>query len=590
MGSFIENKRLFGRAAAMAAALVITSCGGSSSGSGDPTEPATTGIVGVTITDAPSDRFEQILATITRIELLGDGEPAIIFEGSEQIDFQQLTSFSELFATAEINTGTYSGISLTLADLILVDLNADGSVAESIQVELPGNGEIEIDPNQELNVVADTPLLVEVDFDTATSFKDNGGTVNFRPALFIRVINAGAEGRLTRIFGRIGQVLDAANFELCQTEFLSDTDSADDFTSEQCVAVSTSSATGFFLPTGEPTDSGSISTGQFATVIGFISGALNDVEPSGSETSGSFDLKAVVTELGDADDFHRLKGSAQTFVGPGREFDLLIDPAQGFGEATAVKAQLQIGSRIYSRAGAPLGDSEIRNGVRGLFDGVVTLVNGGSGLLRLALAVIDTNPRGEDILLGTILTPAMDNQLMLATATGDQCVDVPADAGIVVVTPVGDRLVSTLTRLEELQTDWPVDVYGESNIRGCFIADAIIVDQTATPPPANQPPVADAGSNQAVDTGTGVMLDGTGSSDPDGDPLSYSWTLETPAGSAAVLSAADTAMPSLLTDVDGDYVATLVVNDGALDSAPATVTVTASSTARHARDAQWCRQ
>jgi cytochrome c2/cytochrome c553 len=96
----------------------------------------------------------------------------------------------------------------------------------------------------------------------------------------------------------------------------------------------------------------------------------------------------------------------------------------------------------------------------------------------------------------------------------------------------------------------------------------------------NQPPVADAGTDQDVDTGSEVTLNGSDSSDPDDGPLplSYSWVLDTvPADSTATLANANTASPTFTADMDGTYTATLVVNDGADDSAPDSVTVTASA-------------
>ena len=83
-----------------------------------------------------------------------------------------------------------------------------------------------------------------------------------------------------------------------------------------------------------------------------------------------------------------------------------------------------------------------------------------------------------------------------------------------------------------------------------------------------------------MDNGTDVTLDGSGISDPDDGPLplSYSWVLDTvPAGSTASLANANTASPTFTADMDGTYTATLVVNDGADDSAPDSVTVTASA-------------
>ena len=58
----------------------------------------------------------------------------------------------------------------------------------------------------------------------------------------------------------------------------------------------------------------------------------------------------------------------------------------------------------------------------------------------------------------------------------------------------------------------------------------------------NQAPDADAGSDQSVASGAPVNLDGTGSSDPDGDPLTYSWTQT--GGPPVTLSGSGTATPS----------------------------------------------
>jgi len=74
-----------------------------------------------------------------------------------------------------------------------------------------------------------------------------------------------------------------------------------------------------------------------------------------------------------------------------------------------------------------------------------------------------------------------------------------------------------------------------------------------------------------------VTLDGSGSSDPDNDAITYSWSLAVPVGSTAVLSGADTVAPTFTPDIDGDYVATLIVNDGQLDSDPDSVTLTATT-------------
>jgi Ca2+-binding RTX toxin-like protein len=92
----------------------------------------------------------------------------------------------------------------------------------------------------------------------------------------------------------------------------------------------------------------------------------------------------------------------------------------------------------------------------------------------------------------------------------------------------------------------------------------------------NTAPVADAGTDQAVLVGDSVQLDGSGSSDANGDALAYIWSFTSvPTGSAAALSDTGSVMPAFRVDLAGSYVVQLVVNDGATDSLPATVTINA---------------
>ncbi len=82
----------------------------------------------------------------------------------------------------------------------------------------------------------------------------------------------------------------------------------------------------------------------------------------------------------------------------------------------------------------------------------------------------------------------------------------------------------------------------------------------------NSQPIANAGPDRIAMFGIPVTLDGTRSSDRDGDDLAYAWTaLWAPPGSAALLMNADQPQAVLFPDVAGQYVLQLVVRDLAED-------------------------
>lgn len=110
---------------------------------------------------------------------------------------------------------------------------------------------------------------------------------------------------------------------------------------------------------------------------------------------------------------------------------------------------------------------------------------------------------------------------------------------------------------------------------GATDTDTVAVTVTASDD--NQSPNADAGNNQSVEGGTTVQLDGSNSSDPDGDTLSFQWTQT--AGTSVGLTGANTDSPSFTApDTDETLTFQLTVSDGngGSDTDSVNVTVTQS--------------
>ncbi|MCB0318885.1 MAG: PKD domain-containing protein, partial [Bdellovibrionales bacterium] len=102
------------------------------------------------------------------------------------------------------------------------------------------------------------------------------------------------------------------------------------------------------------------------------------------------------------------------------------------------------------------------------------------------------------------------------------------------------------------------------------VADEIIISSE------NMAPTADAGLDIIVNVDDIAVLDGSGSFDPDGDTITYQWTLTSaPSGSTSSLINSTSQIASIVPDEEGQYVISLVVSDAYSSSVADTMTVTA---------------
>jgi chitinase len=114
----------------------------------------------------------------------------------------------------------------------------------------------------------------------------------------------------------------------------------------------------------------------------------------------------------------------------------------------------------------------------------------------------------------------------------------------------------------------------ETNLQSNVIEGSFIV----TIDNSNTAPVADAGIDRSAAINTEANLDGSNSSDADGDPLTYMWSIVSkPDGSTTTLTDASAVDPLFIPDKAGTYVFSLIVNDGHENSEADTITIIVNS-------------
>ncbi len=486
-------RNLYFAAPALLGALLLGGCGGGGGGDAvDGGTKASTATVGVLVTDAPVGRWDEALATITSVKLIGGPGQVTLFEGEETLDLLRLGDFSELFAVSDaVPAGSYSKIRLQLADLVLNDRDESGAIVTSVKPQLVGNGKIDLNPRGSFRLAPGDVIVIELDFDMEKSLKiteTGNGKLIVRPVVFVDIRTESLpDARLTRIHGEIVDIDAAAQaFRLCQTKFASEWDDDDDDDGDddrhddsdrRCVTVDADVNTGIFADNGEPQDFGGLAVGEQVTAIGRLRPLDDDDgDDDTDEDNHHFALDAYVIEEGPLGTFRRVRGLVASDFDMGTSrFGLDVAPGQGLETEGPLPVQLYEHSRVFNRAGDELGFGAILTGRAALADGV--LVVGADDVLRSPLVILGETEAPEDATLEGEIVSVDEGakSLLVNDGTLDRCVDA-ATADIFLVDD-DDGFSSSRGELDDLEPGQAVAIFGAEGIDGCLDATTILAEE-----------------------------------------------------------------------------------------------------------------
>ena len=501
--------------ALLTVAGLLTACGGGGGSASSPSSPASpspspppgggtttgTGTVGVTIADAPTDRYSSIEIDVTRVELVPDDDGddrAVLFDDpdGETIDLLALdTTARVLVEGREVPSGDYDGIVLFVEEIRLHP--ADGSPV--ILARVPGNGRVFLNPRDDFDLDDDEYLLVQLDIDADKSFKittaGNSGQVIFRPVVFVDLYDDedrdDARGRFGFLSGSYGPGGDAleGTFELCGILPLrrdddddDDDDDAGNADPERCLLVQTSEDTLFVDVDGQVIASG-------------IDGlqTVNDVVVGGRlvPAEGGPVFRAALVDEGARRSFRSFEGDVEGTV---RDGVLFVDPDDdglfdddGFDDDSPVPVSLLDGTLIFSKDGRRLTREALVDDVEVRVFGLATDSDDSDelpfdGFVASAVAVddddddddredFDDDDREGDILSfdGSRLEVERDDD------EGTFCAVVGDTTDIKVFLDDDDGAFQTESSTDDLVPGYEVEVFGPLDGE-CYDAQLILVE------------------------------------------------------------------------------------------------------------------
>lgn len=391
--------------ASLCLTLIVVSCGGGGAGGGS--SAAGFGAVGIALTDKPAELadVEQILITITAVELfrVDDGRKVTLYDGRPRGPFDLLELENEsrpLAFRRDVEAGTYCKIRLTLSDMVLVFNNGE----PDFRPRLPGNNKLDLNPRDCFHVAPGSTVYLQLDMDARSihiTQAGSGMSYNFRPVVFIDVIGDRFPAKLVRLEDGIIRDIDTDNGILRVCEFTYGNSSRGD--ADDCMTVNVTRETAAFdniendgINTAGGGDAISLAELMDPRRIGTHPVTVVGRYRSHTDTADHYPrLEAVVVELGEALD---LLGTVTSGASDLR-FNMDVAPNQAIQVNGDLPVLLQSapaggnGTRVLSRNGVSLSAADIipPRGVR--VDGVLRLLN--PDYLNAALVIVDLRDLGS---------------------------------------------------------------------------------------------------------------------------------------------------------------------------------------------------
>jgi hypothetical protein len=361
-------------------ALFLAACGGSGGGSGGGGAISSgTGSVGVVLTDKPAElsEIEEILLSITGVEFFreDDGRKVTLYEGPARgpFDLLKLEEESRLLIFGDkIPVGSYCKIRLTLSDLELVFNTGE----PNFHPKLPGNKKLDLNARDCFHVRRGDTMYLQLDMDAKSIHiveTKKGTSYNFRPVVFIDVINKNFPSKLVRLeegvirsINREEGTLLLCDFSYgeratgglddCVTVRIKDTAAFDNIEDDGINRTSDGDA----IPLNELLIEERVGT-RPVTVVGLFNNGDDEVEHHNSDDSRYPVMNGLVVELGGFLTLHgRVANDARDM-----RFNMELAPDQGISVDGVLPVALQPtdppvnGTRIMNLHGDPLETSDI---------------------------------------------------------------------------------------------------------------------------------------------------------------------------------------------------------------------------------------